>query len=158
MAQYSIVCVATSNTTINTDDGFIEIDAPASTCIKIKRVRVCWGDGTAAAGVDNMFRVKLMRWTTGSATAGTAFTPVRRNGTAVTALSTVKIKATTTAFALGGTTEIVDQISLNGRAVFEWIARDDDDMIVTKLGEYFAVVISSAVASQLFTITCDFVE
>jgi len=99
-----------------------------------------------------------MRWTTGSVTAGTAFTPVKRNATSVAAISTVKIKAGTTAFALGTTTEIVDQIPINGRAIFEWIARDDDDMIVTKPGEYFAVVIASAVVSQLFTVTVDFLE
>jgi hypothetical protein len=158
LAQYSIVCVATSNTTVNTDDGFVELKAPAAITVKVKRVRIGWGDGTATAGVDNMFRVKLMRWTTGSVTAGSAFTPVKRNATSVVAISTVKIKATTTAFALGTTTEIVDQIPINGRAIYEWIARDDDDMIVTKPGEYFAVVIASAVVSQAFTVTVDFLE
>ena len=91
---------------------------------------------TQTAGVDNHFRVKLMRWTTGSGSAGTAFTPVKRNATSVAAGSTVKIKATTTAFALGTTTTIVDQFAPNGRALFEWIARDDDDMIATAPGEY----------------------
>lgn len=158
MAQYSIVCVATSNTVVNTDDGFVELKAPAAITVKVKRVRIGWGDGTATAAVDNMYRVKLMRWTTGSVTAGTAFTPVKRNGTSVVAISTVKIKATTTAFALGTTQDIVDQIPINGRAIYEWIARDDDDMIVTKPGEYFAVVISSAVVSQAFTVTVDFLE
>lgn len=158
MAQYSIVCVATSNTVVNTDDGFVELKAPNTITIKIKRVRIGWGDGTATAGVDNYFRVKIMRWTTGSVTAGTSFTPVKRNATSVAAVSTSKIKATTTAFALGTTTEILDQMSVNGRAIIEWIARDDDDMIVTKPGEYFAVVISSGVVSQAFTITVDFLE
>jgi len=158
MAQYSIVCVATSNGTVNTDDGFVELKAPASITVKVKRVRVGWGDGTATAAVDNMFRVKIMRWTTGSGATGIAFTPVKRNGTSVAAISTVKIKNTTTAFALGTTTDIVDQIPINGRAIYEWIARDDDDMIVTKPGEYFAVVISSAVVSQAFTVTVDFLE
>lgn len=158
MAQYSIVAIATSNTSVNTDDGFIEIDSPATITIKIKRVRIGLGDGTIIAGVDNHFRIKLMRWTTGSGSAGTAFTPVKRNGTSVAAVSTVKIKNGTTAFALGTTTEIVDQIAPNGRALYEWIARDDDDMIVTKPGEYFAVVISSPIASQTFTVSCDFME
>jgi len=158
VAQYSIVCVATSNSVVNTDDGFIELKAPTAITVKVKRVRIGWGDGTATAAVDNMFRVKLMRWTTGSVTAGTVFTPVKRNGTSVVAISTVKIKATTTAFALGTTQDIVDQIPINGRAIYEWIARDDDDMIVTKPGEYFAVVISSAVVSQAFTVTVDFLE
>jgi len=158
VAQYSIVCVATSNGTVNTDDGFIEIDAPANVCIKIKRVRIGWGDGTQTAGVDNHFRVKLMRWTTGSVTAGTAFTPVKRNATSVAAGSAVKIKAGATAFALGTTQTIVDQFAPNGRALFEWIARDDDDMIVTAPGEYFAVVVASSVVSQLFTISVDFLE
>ena len=158
MAQYSIVSVATSNGTVNTDDTFVEIDAPASVSIKVKRVRVGWGDGTQTAGVDNHFRVKLMRWTTGTGGAGTAFTPVKRNATSVAAGSAVKIKNGATALALGTTTQIVDQFAPNGRALFEWIARDDDDMIATAPGEYFAVVISSSVISQLFTVTVDFME
>lgn len=158
MAQYSIVSVATSNTSVNTDDTFVEIDSPATVCIKIKRVRVGWGDGTQTAGVDNHFRVKLIRTVTGTAGAGTAFTPVKRNATSVAAGSTVKIKNGTTALALGGTVTIVDQFAPNGRALFEWIARDDDDMIVTAPGEFFAVVIASSVVSQLMTVSVDFVE
>lgn len=158
MAQYTIQSIATSNSTVNTDDGFVEIDCPANVCIKIKRVRVCWGDGTATAGVDNMFRIKIFRWTTGSGSAGTAFTPVKRNATSSAAASTVKVKNGTTAFSLGTTTTLIDQIAVNGRAIFEWVARDDDDMIITAPGEFFAIVIASAVVSQLFTVTVDFVE
>lgn len=159
MAQYTIVITATSNSSTNTDDTFIEIKAPASTTAKVKRVRVGYGDGTQTAGVDNYFKIKLYRWDT--TTGGSSSTPtiVKRNANSVAAISTAKSKNGATALALGTTNlDIVDQIAPNGRALFEWIARDDDDYIVLKVAACFAVVIASSVVSQLFTVTVDFVE
>jgi hypothetical protein len=160
MAQYVANVQATSNTSINTEDTFIELKAPASVTIKVKRVRVGFSDGTATAGVDNHFRVKLARWDTTTGGSATTFTPIARNANApASILTSAKIKNGTTALALGTTNvTIVDLISVNGRALYEWLARDDDDMIVVKAAGLFAVVIQSAVASQLFTATCDWVE
>lgn len=158
MAQYTTNVQATSNATINTADVFVELKAPTGVTIKIKRVRAGFSDGTATAGVDNHFVVKLYRWDTTTAGTG-AFTPVPRNGNAPAAVATAKVKQTTTAMALGTTNvTIVDQISPNGRALYEWLARDDDDMIVVKPASLFAVVIASAVASQKFTVSVDHVE
>jgi|SRR6266487_962075 len=159
MGQYVANVQATSNTTINTEDVFIELTAPASTTIKIKRVRVGFSDGTSTAGVDNHFRVKLLRYDTTTAGSSTAFTPIKRNQNSPAAVATCKIKTGATALALGtGTVTIIDLIAPNGRALYEWLARDDDDMIVTKAAGLFAVVIQSAVASQLFTASVDWVE
>lgn len=158
MAQYTTNVQATSNTTINTADVFVELKAPTGVTIKIKRVRVGFSDGTATAGVDNYFMVKLYRWDTTTAGTGT-FTPIARNGNAPAAVATAKVKQTTTAMALGTTNvTIVDQISVNGRALYEWLARDDDDMIVVKPASLFSVVIASGVASQKFTVSVDHVE
>ena len=159
MAQYTSNVSATSNTTINTADVFLELKAPAAVTIKIKRVRVGFSDGTATIGVDNYFMVKLYRWDTTTAGSSTTFTPVLRNANLPVAVATCKIKTTTTALALGTTNvTIVDQISVNGRALYEWLARDDDDMIVVKPASLFAVVIQSGVVSQKFTVTVDHVE
>ncbi len=159
MAQYTLNVQAISNTTINTEDTFIELKAAANTTIKIKRVRVGFSDGTATAGVDNHFRIKLARWDTTTAGAGVTTGTQSRNANAPAATATTKVKAGATALALGTTNvTIIDLISVNGRALYEWLARDDDDMFVTKTAGFFAVVLQSAVASQLFTVTIDWVE
>ncbi|HSW92017.1 MAG TPA: hypothetical protein VLG09_05210 [Candidatus Saccharimonadales bacterium] len=159
MAQYTINVQATSNTVVNTEDVFIELKAPASVIFKVKRVRVGFSDGTDTAGVDNHFRIKLARWDTttgGSATTGTA---IIRNANLPAAVTTLKVKTTTTALALGTTNvTVIDLISVNGRALYEWLARDDDDMIIVKPASCFAVVLQSSVVSQKFTVTVDWVE
>jgi len=161
MTQYTTNVQATSNSSINTEDLFLELKAAAGTTIKIKRVRVGFSDGTATAGVDNHFRVRLYRYTT--TTAGTTGTPgvdrVPRNVNSNAATATSKGKATTTACVIGTTSVTTsDIVSVNGRALYEWLARDDDDMIVTLTAGCFCVAIQSAVASQLFTVTVDHVE
>lgn len=160
MAQYKANVQATSNATANTEDVFIEVKAPSNVTFKFKRVRVGYSDGTATVGVDNHFRIKLARWDTTTGGTSTSFTPipVNANSTASVA-SSCKIKNGTTALALGTTNvTVVDLISVNGRALYEWLARDDDDMIVVKPASCFAVVIQSSVVSQLFTATCDWIE
>lgn len=159
MAQYTTNVSATSNATLNTADVFVELKAPAGVTMKVKRVRVGYSDGTATIGVDNYFMVKLYRWDTTTAGSSTPFTPVPRNANFTAATTTGKVKTTTTALALGTTNvTIVDQISVNGRALYEWLARDDDDFIVVKPASLFAVVIASGVASQKFTVSVDHVE
>ena len=159
MGQYVTNCQATSNSTINTEDLFVELKAPAAVTIKVKRVRVGFSDGTATAGVDNHFRVKLVRYTTTTAGTTAAYTPVPRNANSPVAVGTAKIKSAATACVLGTTAVvIVDLVSINGRALYEWLARDDDDMIVVLPAACFCVGIQSAVASQLFTCTVDHME
>lgn len=159
MAQYTTNVQATSNATLNTEDVFVELKAPAGVTIKVKRVRVGYSDGTATIGVDNYFRVKLARWDTTTGGSATTFTPVPRNANFTAATATCKIKTTTTALALGTTNiVVVDLISVNGRALYEWLARDDDDMIVVKPASLFSVVLQSGVASQKFTVSVDHVE
>lgn len=157
MAQYTTNVQTTSNGTANTPDTFIELKAPTGVTIKIKRVRVGFSDGTDTAGVDNHFVVKLYRWDTTTAGTTTTFTPVPRNANLQAAVATAKIKSG--ACALGTTNvTIVDLISVNGRALYEWLARDDDDMIVVKPASLFAVVLASPVISQKFTVSVDHLE
>lgn len=159
MGQYIANVQATSNATINTDDVFIELNSTAGLIIKVKRVRVGFSDGTATAGIDNHFRVKFMRWDTTTAGTSAAFTAIKRNANQGAASTTVKTKTGTTALALGTTNvETLDIISPNGRALYEWLARDDDDMIQVKPASFFGVVLASAVVSQKFTVSVDWVE
>lgn len=161
IAQYTTVVQATSNSSTNTEDLFVELKAAASTTIAIKRVRVSFSDGTDTAGIDNHFRVKLVRYTT--TTGGTTATPTvdrtPRNANATSATATSKGKSGTTACALGtGSVTVVDLVPPNGRALYEFLARDDQDMIVTTAAGCFCVAIQSSVVSQKFTVTVDHVE
>jgi hypothetical protein len=100
-----------------------------------------------------------MRWDTTTGGTSSAFTPIKKNANASAAAATVKIKSGTTALALGTTNvETVDIIGPNGRALWEWVARDDDDMIQVKAAGLFAVVLASPVASQKFSVTVEWVE
>lgn len=187
MVQHIAGVTATSNSSANTQDLFLEITSPTAGTVKVKRVRCGFGSGAQSAGVDNNFLIWLYRYNTttaGSPTAlnfspGGTFTlgsagnnPVSAGGvagsiwtarnanTAVTvpAGMAVKVKNGTTGLVIGTTNvQIVDEISPNGRALYEWLARDDDDMIVTQPADCFGIALSSNVASQVFTITCDFI-
>lgn len=159
MGQYLVNVQATSNTSVNTEDVFVEVKAAASVIFKIKRVRVGFGDGTQTAGVDNHFRINFSRWDT--TTAGTSATPtiIAKNANLAAASASAKVKSGTTALALGTTNvQTVDLISVNGRALYEFLARDEEDYIVVKPASCFGVVIKSSVVSQLFTVTVEWVE
>lgn len=159
MVQYTINVQATSNSSTNTDDVFVEITAASGKQFKVKRVRASFSDGTDTAGVDNHFRVKLYRWDTTTGGTSASFTPVPRNQNSAAAASTVKIKSGTTALALGtGTVTIVDTLTPNGRAMYEFLARDEDDKVIVKTAGLFAVVIASPVVSQHFSVSVDFEE
>jgi len=142
----------------------------------MKRVRVGLGGPLYTAGLDNVFLVQYYRYGTSTAGAPTTVSLAgtssavgaaagnffnQRDGTITGAVPTgltVKVKAGTTACVIGTTSVvIVDQIVPNGRALYEWLARDDDDMYRTTIGGFFCVALSSPVASQVFTITADFV-
>lgn len=159
MGQYKANVQATSNTTVNTDDVFVELNATSGLSFKVKRVRVGYGNGTQTAGIDNHFRIKLMRWDTTTGGSSTTFTAIKVNANQGAAATTCKIKTGTTALALGTTNvETLDIISPNGRALYEWLSRDDDDMIVVKPASFFSVVLASPVVSQVFSVTVDWVE
>lgn len=161
MAEYNLTVNATSNTSTNTDDVFVELGAASGVQFKVKRVRVGFGDGTQTAGVDNHFKIKLYRWDVTTAGSSSAGTIVKKNPLAPASGTGAKVKNGATALALGGTNvEILDNINPNGRAIYEWIARDEDDYWWTKSGTaaFFAIVIASPVASQKFQVTVEWVE
>lgn len=159
MVEYSVTYnTGVSNATLNTEDTFLEL---SGTVVYIKRVRArLMGTSAtvlATAGLDNDWKIRLVRKTAGGAT-GTAGTAVRMNQQSRTSGATVTIKNTTTAFTTATLGDIVDSAVVNGRAIYEWVARDDDDMIITHptlaSGGMFAILITSAVASQVFDISC----
>lgn len=184
MVQYVAQVTATSNSTTTTQDVFLEIGGVTGAPIKVKRVRISVGSGTQTGGLDGSYLVQFYRYTTttGSTTTSLTLAGATYNTTAgnistagaatgnvfmtkdpnlpqtVPTGLTVKAKAATTTCAIGtGTIQILDQIAPNGRATWEYLARDDDDMWRTLNAGFFAIAITSNLASTVYTVTCDFV-
>jgi hypothetical protein len=153
MPQYSSTVNATSNSSANTEDTFQELSAAN---VKIKKIVVRLGDGTGTAGVDNDWRVRIVRKTAGGAT-GTSGTSVRNDQVDRTSAATNTIKNGTSAFTTATLGDIVDAQVKNGRETYLFIARDQYDYIgvhpTLGSGGMFAILIKSAVASQTFQVT-----
>lgn len=123
--------------TVNTDNYVVELGPPAGAVIRIRTVRVMHGDGTATTSADYQRRVKLVTESV-AGTGGATFTPVPLNANSGASSITVK-----TGLTVGGTIDqTVDTMSQHNTTDFFWEARDEDDKIVVKPGELFAVVVS----------------
>jgi len=162
MSRHIVDVNATSNGTINTEDSFIEL-LLSGMAIRIKRVSVRLGGGAtlATAGVDNDFEVRLVR-KTAAGTGGVAATEVRKDQSAAVGTVVATVKTGTTAFTTATLGDLIEDVVKNGRETYEWIAKDEDDAIVTApvtgTGGIFSVIISSAVVSQLFQVSVEWDE
>ena len=153
MGHYSVTVQATSNSVANTEDEFIELKAAASTSLFLKRVRISCA--TQGSDVDITARIMSL---SGSSAAGSASTPVKKRQLAPAATSAAKVKATTTAMALGAGASTIDQFDLNGRAIFEWIPRGNEEFIESASGGYLAIGIKVSSASIVLDVTVEFEE
>ncbi len=154
MAQYTVQVNATSNSTINTEDTWIEIFPPANVSVILKRVRVSFPHTTVS---DVPARIRVTRSSAAGAT-GTAFTPVRRRPAAPASVSTVNIKNGTAAFTVGTLVEIMLDSAVNSRGIFEWVARDEDDYILSGVNQRLNVLVRVNLASMVLNTECDFDE
>jgi hypothetical protein len=154
MAQYIGWVAATANSSANTVDTFIEIDLPASQIAKIKRIRV----SHTLAAQDGQTRIILCRKSATGAGTTAAMTEVKKNPLAPAALAVGTIKSGTNTWAAGTITDTLDEIQVNTRGIWEWVARDEDDYIVTTSGEIFGVNIACSVASMTIKVTIEWVE
>lgn len=158
--EYVCTVNATSNSTLNTEDTFIEI---SGVVVKIKRVTVRLGNPTtlATAGNDGDTKIRLVRKTAGGAT-GTGGTIVRMNQMGRTSGATVNVKNGTSAFTTATLGDIIKTEFVNGRATWEWVARDEDNKIITHptlaSGGMFAVLIMASAASLLYEVTVHWEE
>ena len=153
MPQYSSTVNATSNATAGTEDTFQELSGGNQ---RIKKVVVRLGNGASTAGVDNDWKVRLVRKTV-AGTGGVAGTNVRADQLDRTSGATNTIKTDGTVFNAGTIGDIIDTQVKNGRETYLFIARDQYDYIglhpTLASGGMFAIMISSAVASQPFQVT-----
>lgn len=157
MARYSVTVNATSHATLNTEQTFVEL-ALSGVSFKIKEVTVRVGDTTtlAVAGVDNDYKVRLVR-KSAAGVGGVAGTEVQRDGSNDEADVVSTIKTGTTNFSTVTILDVIDDIIKNGRETYNYIAIDENDTIVTHpttaSGNIFGVLITSGIASQKFQVT-----
>lgn len=154
MPEYVVEVNATSNTTINTEDTFVEIDG----FVTIKKVIVRLGDGTDASGLDNNYRVRIVNKTVLGAT-GTAGTenPRRYRDDRAAGIATL-VKNGTTAFSVGTVTTI-EQGVRNARETYIWEPPEGyttSNLLVD--GRAFGVLIQNPVVSTTFQVTVVYEE
>jgi hypothetical protein len=131
----------------------VEITAAASTRFLLKRVRVSCG----SANSDDMFTFRICLMTSAGSN-GTAYTPVPTVALAPAATSTVKIKDTTVAFTLGTVNKTFFKDSVNGRAIWEWIPRGDEEYLNSGSAGIIAVIGQCSAASKVVNVNCVFEE
>lgn len=153
MAQYYTTVNATSNSSANTEDTFIELLPPSAVSLILKRIRVSF----TAAPADNAFRVRVKRVSAAGAT-GTSGTVVKKRPTSPAAVSTSTVKNGTTAFTVGTLVETILDVGINQRGVFEWVSRDEDDYIVSNTNQRIAITGSCSAVSVVATFEADWEE
>jgi hypothetical protein len=133
---------ATTNTVGDTEDTFVELTAAAGSGLRVKRVRI----SCATPAIDNRFSVRLVRKTVAGAT-GVAFTPVKRDPDMRASSAVCNVKNGVTAFTIGTLGDIVDEFSLNTRALFEWVPRGEEEVLKIAAGGIFGVLLKCNAAS-----------
>ena len=125
----------------NTDTLAIEIDAPANTTLKIRKIRISHDDGTATASSDYQRKVKLvMESSAGS--GGSSYTPIQVDGNDTASVSTVNINSGS--FVPGTISSTLDIQSQHSSCDFVWEAADEDDKIIVAPGGIFGVTVNPA--------------
>ncbi len=153
MAEFTVEVQATSNTSANTEDEFIEISGAASTGFFLKRVEISCN--TPNSDVDITGRIVKLSAVGASASAGTS---VQKRPTSPTATSTVKVKNSTNAFYLGSVTSTFWQTNVNGRAVWAWIPRGNEEYIDSGSAGIIAVVAKVSSASIVLNVNAEYEE
>lgn len=148
MSKYVVFVRATTNSTANTEDTAIDLDLPAGVIAKIYRIRAC----CQTPALDNHFRLKIARKSaigSGSTTA----TENKLDPLSPAAQAVATIKNGTTAYGAGTITDTLDDaIQFNSRGLWEWVARDEEDMFVSDSGGIIGVNIFDSAASIAFAL------
>lgn len=147
VSEYSCVVQAATNIAANTNDTFIEITAPASTGIKIKRISAPFNSGTGTTSSDSYFKFTLCRKSV-AGTGGITGTIVKRDANSNPSLSTVKVKDTTIAFTVGTVSENIEIIASHQSSIFDWFAVDEADKIEIVAGGIFGLLASWGSTTQ----------
>lgn len=146
MPRYTSLVNATSNSSGGTEDTFIDIDAAASQVFKVYRIRV--SINTAAS--DGRTQVRVYR-KTAIGSGSTTGTIVKLDPLTPASAAAVTIKNGTSTYASGTTGDKLMEAQFNNRGVFEWVARDTEDMIRSGSGDMIGVNIVDS-ANSIITV------
>lgn len=133
------VAVVSGSLSLATDKLMVEITAPANTTIKIKKIRVTYGDGTQTVVADGTKSVALIT-ESAAGTGGSSFTPIALDPNAPASVSTVNIGP----MSKGTVATTIDDMSIHSGTDFYWAAADEDDKIVVTPGSIFGIVVNAA--------------
>ncbi len=148
MPSYTHTVSATTNGTINTDDLFHELN-PANASL-IKRVEV----SVRTPASDARLIVRLARFST-AGTGGEAGTLVAKDEGMRASGAAVQQKMTTTNFTLGTLDANILTVAVNGRAIWTWVPRGDEEMIRIEAADFFSVVIQCDLVSIIVDVTVE---
>lgn|SRR5262245_32841351 len=154
MPQYNVICNATSNGTLNTEETYIEILPPANVSVLLKRVCLSFPHTTVS---DVIAELRIVRTSSAGAT-GTSFTPTKTRVASPASVSTVNVKNGTNAFTVGTVTDQMWRLATNTRGIVEWVARDERDIIESAVNGRLVVTGKINLASMVFDCECTFEE
>lgn len=123
----------------NTDSLAIEIDVPAGITVKIKKIRVTNDDGTGLSTRDAHTKI-MMHTESAGGTGGSTYTAIDLDDNTTPSLCTVKIGP----MGPGTLATTIDMVSVHSATDFFWQAADEDDKIVVKPGDIFAIMVNPA--------------
>ena len=125
--------------TPNTDTLAIEIDAPANVTLRIRKIRIMHGDGTATTSADYHLKTKIIAESV-AGTGGSSYTPIPKDQNGPASVSTVKTALT----AVGTIDKTFEIYSKHSTTDLYWQASDEDDQMVVKPGNMFGIVVNPA--------------
>ncbi len=148
MGSYIHTVSATSNGTINTDDLFTELN-PAAIAL-IKRVEI----SVRTPASDARIIARLGRFTTAGA-GGVAGTEVQKDQGGRAPDAAVLEKNGATNFTLGTLGDDYLTAAINGRAIWTWVPRGDEEKIRVEAAEFFGVVLQCDLVSIIVDVTIE---
>jgi hypothetical protein len=154
MTSYNANVNATANSTINTEDTWIEVQPPSGVSLAVYRIRVSFPHTTVS---DVPCRIRLNRASAAGAT-GTSFTPKEHRPAGSASASTCNVKNGTSAFSIGTVVDTLIDVNVNTRGIFEWVARDEDDYFWSGVNERIALCVRVNLASMVLGVEMDWKE
>lgn len=145
MGQYLTTLSATTNSSGGTEDSFIDITPNTSRIVRIVRITVT----VNTASDDSRYNLKVIR-KSAQGSGSVAGTIVKKDPVmSATATSTTQVKNGTSTFAAGTAVDLIMSPNFNGRAGYEWVARDEQDMIVSNVAQIVGLNIICDQASKV---------
>ena len=153
MGQYCSIVSATSNGSGDTEDTFLDITPAASRTVKIVRIRVSCN----TAADDSRIRVKVCR-KSAQGTGSIAGIITKKDPGVDTSANSTQKKDTTVAFTAGTIVDVVYDDNFNARAVWEFVARSDADMIRSGVAQIIGVNLLVSAASKVCHVLVEWEE